>query len=696
VAELGALSLKIEAIGDKQVLAALNAIESKARVVDKSATDAVAALKQLGIAAKTVGSQVAVAGADVEKATGLLSKMGLTAKVVSKENIEAAKVEGNANRVRARGFQEYLGLLTTGARLEGSRADAIRQLVSLESALQKQLQQTNLTFQQRVRLGETLSRVQLGIASGIEQTTLASQRGAAVVAAQGAGFTVLGQSVVQAGGKLTAFGKSGLNAFNAVAFGVSQMAATGQASFRSLATSAASVLAFFGPQGAITAAVIATGLVLVDFFKRQKKEITELAALVKRFTDDATSRRERDQPVLVSEERLAGVKQAIDANRKAMADLFDIEKRTVQLREGAFVRPVDQQALARLTAERTALLKAEHEALRQVNDARTAEMKGLETVRVTTAALTDVEAERQRAQGVEIDALASLAKARGATGLELLRLVVLEGDLTKELASGSATKEREAEIWERIAKARQTAQGALPSVQVRSLTPSTPQAARTLSLPPSLQAQLDPSRIQEDVQRTDAEMARRVAAVNFNETQIALSNSLAGALSSAIATGFAQGLGEGGIGEGFKQMSAQIAQGLGNVAINYGLQAIITGELMASISAFLIANPLLAIGAGVALVAFGRSIGGRGSGGGVGGGGGFGGSSSAPSPISISRPVTDPNAGVRQRVSSGMSGLTSASAPPHPLAGVKFLVVNDPGGKRYLAELVGDATGRGI
>jgi hypothetical protein len=521
VAELGALSLKIEAIGDKQVLAALNAIESKARVVDKSVTDAVAALKQLGIAAKAVGSQVAVASADVEKATGLIAKMGLTAKVVSKENIEAAKVEGNANRVRARGFQEYLGLLTTGARLEGSRADSIRQLVSLESALQKQLQQTNLTFQQRVRLGETLGRVQAGIASGIEQTTVVAQRSTAVQKAQVSGFTVLGQTATTTGGRLSAFSTRSIGALNAASFALSSLAAGGQASFRSLASAAAGFFSFFGPGGAIAAIAITAGLAISDFFSRTRREIEE--------TKEKAKEALRDLKASIESDRRQGDQEGlIERVRQATLNLAESEEELVRVRQRLLPIDAKLEQVRKLSSVAAALLRrneaeeikdlrvrrAELEALiplhRQeidlagkaaLNIREPAVPRGPGEVKVTAKgpkSPEDAEKERRKAIADEINALASLSQSRGLTGVEVVRLTALERQLTAELRAGLATKEREAEIWDQIGKARATGTRAIPPIGVQDLVSDRPQAARTLTLPPSLQAQLDPAKIQAD------------------------------------------------------------------------------------------------------------------------------------------------------------------------------------------------------
>lgn len=738
MAELGALSLRIEAIGDKQVLQALNAIETKAKALDKTATDAAAALKTIGIAARVIGSQVVVASGEVERATAIVQKMGLTARVVSKEQVEAAKLEANANRVRHRGFQDYLAILSQGARLEGTRADAIKQLIALEAALQKQLQQTNLTFQQKVRLGETLGRVQVAMSQGIETTTQATRQAVAVQQTQANGLQVLGRGLVDANGKVSAFGRSGFTAFNALAFGASQLAAQGTASFRSLSTAMASVLSFFGPQGAIAAGVIATGLVFADFFARTKKGAKETADAMRGLVEAGNARFAKENPLLVAQ--LAEAKQLAEVRRIEA----DIAKKNAQIQ-----KPGAGLAVAGLIGERTtleadlktanfALIEAQRkvadafkdagESAREAGDAEVAALvKVLEAGRATDnerrqagivlaksrleldllnkanrldadsairraelleriqsieeAMLAPMQRRRQ-AIADEITQLASLGQTRGLAGIELVRLAVLERELTAELRAGHPTKAREAEIWDQITKARTAAARSLPPAQIRELVSDRPQAANQLAIPPSVAAFLDPARIRADIEAADRRIAERTAALNFDETQAALSDSLGNAIAASIASGFAQGLGEGGIGQGFKQMAAQLSTGLGSVAIDYGLKAQAIAKFMAGISKFLIANPLVAIGLGIGLVALGRALGGgQGSGGNY--GGSFGGSTTSTTPLSVSRLIVDPNAGVRQRVAASAGRFASPAAAPD-LRPIEVIGINTAQGQRLI------------
>jgi hypothetical protein len=131
---------------------------------------------------------------------------------------------------------------------------------------------------------------------------------------------------------------------------------------------------------------------------------------------------------------------------------------------------------------------------------------------------------------------------------------------------------------------------------------------------------------------------------------------------------------------------------LGAVAIDFGLKAILTAELMAKVAAFLTANPLLAIGAGIALVAAGRAMGGQSGATRTGGGfGGSGYSGSAPTPLSLSRLIVDPNAGVRQRIGSSLGNLATVTGP------APGQVINVIGYKTPLgSSMIGEANSRYI
>ncbi len=85
MAELGALTLRIQAEGDQQVVASLNRIDAAAKATDVTASTAAKALNTLGISAKVSGGQIIVAEQQVAAAAGIVQKLGSTAVVTSKD-----------------------------------------------------------------------------------------------------------------------------------------------------------------------------------------------------------------------------------------------------------------------------------------------------------------------------------------------------------------------------------------------------------------------------------------------------------------------------------------------------------------------------------------------------------------------------------------------------------------------------------
>lgn len=115
-----------------------------------------------------------------------------------------------------------------------------------------------------------------------------------------------------------------------------------------------------------------------------------------------------------------------------------------------------------------------------------------------------------------------------------------------------------------------------------------------------------------------AEEAERVAQM--------MQERLADIFSSALINGLTQGFTDGGITGAIKQLGATILQGLGSILVEIGRKAIAASAIMKALaSALAKINPWVAAAAGIALIALGNSMGGRGGSGGGGFGGGFGG-----------------------------------------------------------------------
>ena len=611
----------------------------------------------------------------------------------------------------------------------------------------------------------------------------------------GAGLGGVGGNVsktfVNASGEITAFGKKAISTTNAVAFSLSSLAAQGTVSFRSLSMSALSFASFFGPQGAIAAGVIATGLVLADFFSRAKKGAQEAAAELNKMVQAGNQRFAKREPVTVAEIDVAKMqadfdkasaalkkvqtdygfespdetrdaiiqkklRDAIAAEAKASFALVEAKNALADARKAegdaaVAVADAEVKALAQLlesgkatnanreranqllTIGRTQLaeLSRANQADAQVVIRRAEIMARLETI---TKALEAAEAKRkdaleasQKAIATEIAALNALSQARALTGAEVLRLVALEGMLAAELRDTLPDKQREADIWKQIAEARKAAGNAIPPTTVKDIgrgdnagATTRPLPARTITMPASVRAFLDPAKIRADVAAQDAEIARQLASIQFMESQAALTQSIAATISGALIEGIQRGIDAGSITEGLKGLLGAFSQGLGAIMVQVGQSVIASSTLIQSaVTAILSLNPVAALAAGLALVAFGTALRGKGgsSGGGAGSsvGGGYGGGSSGGGLDLIRSYVTGSNAndplnlvpkGLRKTIEdlrrstfgAGMPSAYGAEAMrassvampqmTNPWGSMQPLVVNTPGGQSFVARQV--------
>lgn len=197
---------------------------------------------------------------------------------------------------------------------------------------------------------------------------------------------------------------------------------------------------------------------------------------------------------------------------------------------------------------------------------------------------------------------------------------------------------------------------------------------------------------------------------------------IAQSLGSSIADAFADGLASGDPGAAIQQFGAQVLSALGNVFIQIGVANIKAGTLLKGLATFLIANPLAAIGIGVALSALGRSLGGgRGSSGAGGSAGGTAGGAVSAGTDSITGYVFGPNAqtplaSIPRQIRSTVdqlraltrpstsvalsSRITSADlrlASPRPTGPSwgRPLVINSPEGQRVVSQATRDYGTRG-
>ena len=191
--------------------------------------------------------------------------------------------------------------------------------------------------------------------------------------------------------------------------------------------------------------------------------------------------------------------------------------------------------------------------------------------------------------------------------------------------------------------------------------------------------------------RLQQELARIQALVNtgvLSEEQgrkLVQQHQFAAGFASAVADAVAEGGAAALQGKNpFQALSKAMSSSLGSLLVEQGKQWLKGLTFLQSIQSWALANPWAAAAAAVAMIAFGSAIGGKSGG----GGGSFSGGSTAPTPISISRFVVDPNAGLRQRVTSaGRLSTVAPAATPRP---IEVIGINTPRGQ----ELIGTASGR--
>jgi hypothetical protein len=94
MAELGALSLRIQEQGGDQVLSKLKAIDGAAKLTSVSVDQAAKALNRLGIAAKVSSGQIVVAEHEVQRASGIVRKLGSDAIVTAGQVDQVAASTG--------------------------------------------------------------------------------------------------------------------------------------------------------------------------------------------------------------------------------------------------------------------------------------------------------------------------------------------------------------------------------------------------------------------------------------------------------------------------------------------------------------------------------------------------------------------------------------------------------------------------
>jgi hypothetical protein len=297
-----------------------------------------------------------------------------------------------------------------------------------------------------------------------------------------------------------------------------------------------------------------------------------------------------------------------------------------------------------------------------------------------------LEEERRAKIAAQVAALVKLVELRKLEASDVDAIFRLEAALTAELERGNLTLQRRVDITEQLL----ALQGMLGKRPDLATTPSTE------TKPPKEFERIDlPGTVQEELSKGGLEIPQDVLddVAQQMDLERRFSDTIGNAIANGIISGFAVGLSQGGLAEGFAQMGSIILQQLGSLFIDIGVQAILAGKMMAGILSFLVANPILAIGLGVGLVALGAAIGGkRGRSAGRSSiGGGVAGTDTTHIRIA-DRAGSVPN---RSLALPGTQG--NLTAPGNPVTvNVGLLNPNDPASQRLLLSAVRSGERRGL
>jgi hypothetical protein len=441
-------------------------------------------------------------------------------------------------------------------------------------------------------------------AEGQEQVTAAFRN----VASQG---TAVNRTFVEGSGRVSAFGRQSVQALNATGFAVSQLAATGTTGFKSLASSAAGFASFFGVGGLIASGVISLGLILTDFWNRQRREIeetkrkaeAELTSLKQRFEQAEDTRAREADPVGTAQKELQRVAQRSVENQRRMAEIdADPEGRKAVPAATPIARARITESRAALRAQLAKQVQEDAKAVMGASNAVVDAQKKVaaaagnattETAKGTKATSDSADAARlaERALEAEIDALVQLGRQGQLSVADMARLIDLQEQFTKAVRDGTLSLEQRAAASKRLSE---TDRGlVIPEVKVGDITETrtskAPGPAVTIPAP--------------KIPPADVQAAVAPAAAGFGEAfSQSLQSSLAAGVTSFIASGSIEGLWNS-----------------------------VGGSIVAGIS---VVNPWLGMAAGILQGLIGGLLGGNDK----------GSNRMRPLPVDIRRVINDPNA----------------------------------------------------
>lgn len=704
--ELGALSLRIKDEGGKVV-------------VDR--------VKEIDVAAKRAGASLTAA------ATGM-SLFGTSAKAAVSETTKLSAAEKTLNKEIAEGTR----LFSLQARtVDTTSKAAVQELRAAAAAQQDWLKQVKASPEQQSRFNLAVQNFEKRVnAAEVAQGKMVLRTRQQTAATQ-----QLGSTLVKADGQLTTFSKSGLRALNGLAFAFSQMADQGEASLRSLAGQATSVLALLGKGGAIASIASTVGLAIFDIVQAEQKHAIAKAALdrstaiksaltvQKSFLDlEETNQR------FAYERGLQSLKSFYDARSRIIKDRATAEITAKVAQAGSLDTEASQkEARVRIlpdflkgeTRQQAEELRAQAKVLRA--EAQAARDQG--AAEETRNQQERLAAEKQLAtqiRGFEAQRL----EAQDKTHQARLAAIQFEGSEYRRMLEQQGTAEDERNAKVKAFTDAMTAQANLQQTQYN------------LSL---LQSDLDTRRlaVQNDLAAgkiTEEEASRRVAdietamlptlrdmvtqamafaaalgdegalsalralkeqlnglgkdmdAIGFQKT---IASALATGIAQGIEDGFAAGVAGGSFEKGFAAMGKAWLRGFGGLLTMIGTKGILANKLMIQLAAFL--GTPAGLAASIGLVALGGIVSGLASSGGS--GAGSGGSSSGSSTRSNLPPqqLYISSGGTRRSEAASSTLTARAAAPVAPVTiNATLLNPNDPSSQRILAQAMRAGERRGL
>jgi hypothetical protein len=716
MAELGALSLRIETTGDRQALAALGAIDTKA-----------------------------------QQAAGAEQKLTASQKALNREIAEGTRL-----------------FALQGRTVDHTSQTAVRELRQSAQAQGQWLTQVGASTTQQEQFGRSVQLFEGRV-----------QKAEKAQAKQAATTTLFGREVAKADGQLSSFSRRGLSSLNVLAFGFSQFANTGEASLRSLAQATTGVLAFLGPKGAIASIIgtIALGTTdaVLGFMNaaRERSRADQIAGAKAELTivkgrldaeaaaEEAAYQRGTKSLSAYYQTRATTIEAGRDAEIAARQQ--QIAALQIRLAKLPLERDRDREEADRSITQ----LRAEISALGSQASAQLAqnEAQGTAALRSLRTALDDFEQRRLTMQGrthqarllqiqqeadamfrlplttgesledrrATVDAFVSLATNAANLDDRRVHLGRLQADLDlrrlgiqQQLTAGKISETDAAKQTADVE--RSSLSTLMETVDAAILFAAALGEEGALGELRRIKAELGDlgrANISGTTNAVQARLATQIAAISEQVRTGALSfeagrqmaqdarfgAGLAEGLAATVGAGISAAFAGGNIAEAMEQTFSQV---LGQVFTTVATNWIMGLKLMATIQAWAAANPLLALGAAAALLALGRALGGSGggAGGGSGGGGGSLGSTStlqsyvygpnAASPLSaIDRQLRATVARLRAIVQPQPTVLgrqMATAGVATPAVGPSFgrpLVFNSPEGERLMTQAVRAYTRRG-